>query len=83
MDLAIAGNHQHAKSGKLYSYEADYVVRSGDIEWQAVVHDADERSFRRNGTIAANTPAASTIAEQAVRDAVVTAIDALEDAPGL
>ncbi len=83
MALAIDGTHQHAKSGKLYTYKADYLVKSGNIEWQAVVQDAGERCFRRNGTIAANTPAAATIAEQAVRDAVVTAIDALEDVPGL
>ena len=83
MANAIDGKHQHAKSGKLYTYTADYVVTSGDIEWKAVVADAQERCYRPQGRINANTPAAGAIAEQAVRDAVVTAIDALEDVPGL
>jgi hypothetical protein len=35
-----------------------------------------------DGTIATGTPAAEAIAEQAVRDAVVTAIDQLDDVSG-
>jgi len=77
------GTHQHAASGKLYTYRAEYDVASGDIGWKATVEQGAEVRLRPSGTIAANTPAAATIAEQAVRDAVVAAIDAFDDAPGL
>ena len=40
MAIEIEGSHQHAKSGKLYTYKADYAVRSGDIEWHATVQHA-------------------------------------------
>ena len=79
----IDGSHQHATSGKLYTYNAAYDVSQGDIRWRATVLRSDDVRFERTGSIAANTPAAETIAEQAVRDAVVSAIDALEDEPGL
>ena len=84
MATQIDGTHQHAKSGKLYTYTAGYDVDDGDIRWQATVQQAQEVRLRPEGTIATNTPAASAIAEQAVRDAVVSAIDAQEDdSPGL
>ena len=83
MANAIDGKHQHAKSGKLYTYNASYDVSRGDIRWRATMLRSDDVRFERAGNITANTPAAETIAEQAVRDAVVSAIDALEDDPGL
>ena len=79
----IDGSHQHATSGKLYMYRAGYDVANGVIDWRATVQQADEVRLRPTGTIAVNTPAAGTIAEQAVRDAVLAAIDAFEDEPGL
>jgi hypothetical protein len=79
----IDGSHQHAKSGKLYTYRADYDVDGSDIRWQATVQQGDDVCLRPDGTIATNTPAAGTIAEQAVRDAVIAAIDAFDDVPGL
>ena len=83
MATDIDGSHQHATSGKLYTYRADFDVASGDIRWRATVKQGGAVRLSPNGTIVTNTPAAGTIAEQAVRDAVVAAIDACEDAPGL
>jgi hypothetical protein len=79
----IDGSHQHAKSGKLYTYSADFDVAGSDIRWRATVQQSDEVRLRPGGTIATNTPAAGTIAEQAVRDAVIAAIDAFDDVPGI
>ena len=79
----IDGTHEHAKSGKLYAYQASYDVAGGDIRWRATVQQAEAVRLRPNGTISTNMPAAITIAEQAVRDAVVKAIDAFDDVPGL
>lgn len=79
----IDGTHQHAKSGKLYTYTAGFDVTGGDIRWHATVQQAEEVRLRPEGMIETNTPAAAAIAEQAVRDAVVSAIDAQDDSPGL
>jgi len=79
----IDGSHQHATSGKLYTYEAEYDVAGSDIRWRATVQQAEEVRLRPQGTIATNTPAAGTIAEQAVRDAVVKEIDGADDVPGI
>jgi hypothetical protein len=85
VDNRIEGTHQHAKSGRLYHYTAGYEVGADSaIRWHATVqqHADDEVRFRPEGTIAVNTPAAAAIAEQAVRDAVLSAIDAVEDSAG-
>lgn len=80
MTTQIEGSHQHARSGKLYTYKAGYSVRGSDIAWRADVQHAERGSeFHRSGTIPTGTPAAGAIAEQVVRDAVVAAIDATED----
>lgn len=83
MTTQIDGSHQHATSGKLYTYQAEFEVNGSDIRWRATVQQADEVRLRPQGTIATNTPAAGTIAEQAVRDAVVKEIDVAEDVPGI
>jgi hypothetical protein len=75
----IEGSHQHARTGKLYTYKAGYSVRGNDIAWQADVQRAEGAQFHRSGTIPTGTPAAGAIAEQVVRDAVVAAIDAADD----
>jgi hypothetical protein len=75
----IEGSHQHARSGKLYTYKARYSVNGSDIAWDADVEHAEGLQFQRSGTVPTGTPAAGTIAEQVVRDAVVAAIDAQED----
>jgi hypothetical protein len=84
MENRIEGNHQHARSGRLYKYQAGYDVGDdGAIRWQAAVRQAaEEVRLRPEGTIAVNTPAAGAIAEQAVRDAVLAAIDSMDDTPG-
>lgn len=82
MDTHVDGKHQHAKSGKLYTYDAEYSVDNGDIRWRARVQQGEDVCATPDGTIATGTPAAEAIAEQAVRDAVVTAIDQLDDVSG-
>ncbi len=79
MTTQIEGSHQHARSGKLYTYRAGYSVLGSDIAWQADVEHAQGWLFHRSGTVSTGTPAAGAIAEQVVRDAVVAAIDAAED----
>jgi hypothetical protein len=79
----VDGKHQHAQSGKLYTYRAEYSVDSGDIRWRAEVQQGEDICATPDGTIATGTPAAEAIAEQAVRDAVVTVIDLIEDSPGV
>ncbi len=79
MTNQIEGTHQHAKTGKLYTYKAHYSVNGSDIAWQAEVNQAAGSPFLRSGTVPTGTPAAGAIAEQVVRDAVVAAIDAADD----
>ncbi|WP_280155575.1 hypothetical protein [Piscinibacter sp. XHJ-5] len=83
MASEVDGTHQHAKSGKLYTYQAEYSVAGADIRWRAKVQQGEDLCATPDGTIATGTPAAEAFAEQAVRDAVVTAIDLLEDSAGL
>jgi hypothetical protein len=76
----IEGTHQHAKSGKVYAYRADWTTSpAGEIRWQARVEQEGEPRAQPGGTIATGSPAADAIAEKAVLDAVLKAIDALED----
>lgn len=82
MESEIDGKHQHANSGKLYTYRAEYSVDDGDIRWRAKVQQGEDLCATPDGTIATGTPAAEAIAAQAVRDAVVAAIDQLEDVSG-
>ena len=82
MASEVDGTHQHAKSGKLYTYRAEYSVDDGDIRWRAKVQQGEDLCATPDGTIATGTPAAEAIAAQAVRDAVVAAIDQLEDVSG-
>ena len=80
----IEGTHQHAKSGKVYAYRADWSTSAGgDIRWQARIEQEGELRAQPQGHIATGTPAADAIAEKAVLDAVLKEIDALEDGNGL
>ena len=75
----IEGTHQHAKSGKVYNYRAEYRTEGEDIRWRAEVSQEGATRARPDGVIHAGTPAADAIAPGAVTDAVVKAIDDLDD----
>lgn len=81
MAASIEGTHQHATSGRVYNYRADYQTDDdGNIHWQAEVTQDGQVRSTPEGTLATQTPAAETIAPAAVTDAVVQAIDGIEDA---
>jgi hypothetical protein len=79
MSIPLEGTHQHAKSGKVYSYQADYRTQDGDVLWNARVLQDGELRLEPSGVVATQTPAADTIAESVVVDAVVNSIDAFDD----
>jgi hypothetical protein len=74
-----ATTHEHARNAKVYSYEADFERESSTIRWTAEVRRGDEAVRALSGSIPFSSPALA-LAEQAVRDAIVKEIDAL-DAP--
>lgn len=81
MATPIEGTHQHAKSGKVYAYRAEYRTDdAGDIHWRAEVQQDGQVRLTPQGHLATQTPAADTIAPAAVVDAVVKAIDEIDDA---
>jgi hypothetical protein len=82
MATPIEGTHQHARSGRVYTYRADYRTEGDNIRWQAEVRREDEVRLQPRGEIRAGTPAAAAIAEAAVTDQVVKAIDGIEDDSG-
>jgi hypothetical protein len=69
--------HEHAQSAKVYSYEADFECDSSSIRWTAQVRRGDDSVRALSGSIPFSSPAKG-LAEQAVRDAIVKEIDALE-----
>lgn len=80
MATPIEGTHQHAKSGKVFAYRADYRTEDGDIHWWAEIEQEGEVRLKPEGHLATQTPAAEAIAPAAVRDAVVKAIDGIDEA---
>jgi len=74
-----SSTHEHGASGKVYTYEADFAIGADAITWDAVVSEggAQARSFA--GSIPLTSPAIKTLAEQAVRDAIVKRIDTFDD----
>ena len=70
--------HEHARSAKVYSYEADFECDASSIRWTAEVHRGDESAQELNGSIPFSSPA-KALAEQAVRDAIVKEIDAIDE----
>jgi hypothetical protein len=84
MPMHIEGTHQHAKSARVYAYRADYETHDdGEIVWRAEVAEEGEVRAMPKGRISTGSPAAETIAESAVVDAVLKAIDGLEDSQRL
>jgi hypothetical protein len=71
--------HEQGSSGKVHSYRADYTVGDDSIVWMAEVEvDRTSRTFA--GSVPLTSAGVVAVAEQAVRDAVVRAIDAVDDA---
>lgn len=84
MPSHLEGTHQHAQSGRVYAFRAEYDTRDdGDIVWRAQVSEEGDLRAEPAGTIATGSVAVDAIAEKAVLDAVVHSIDDLEDATRL
>jgi len=76
-----ATTHEHGASAKVYTYEGDYEIGDDAIRWQAAVtREGDRRSL--SGSIQLSSPSIASLAEHAVRDAILQRIDALDDAQG-
>jgi hypothetical protein len=72
--------HEHATNAKVYTYDADYAVEDDRIEWTADVRRGTDFKVKLHGSIPMTSPGLAAVAEEAVRDAVVAQIDAIEDA---
>jgi hypothetical protein len=72
--------HEHAQSAHVYTYDADYDVDTQAITWSARVRLGSTAQWLLDGTIPLTSPGIATVAEEAVRDAVVAQIDALQTA---
>jgi len=74
-----SSTHEHGATGKVFTYEADFAIGADGIAWDALVSEggAQPRSF--GGLIPFKSPAIQTLAEQAVRDAIVQRIDTFDD----
>jgi hypothetical protein len=84
MATSLEGTHQHAKSGKVYTYRAEYTTDDdGNIRWSTEVEQDGQMRLQTSGVLATQTPAAETIAPAAVTDAVIKAIDGLDDTQGI
>jgi hypothetical protein len=71
--------HEQGSTGKVHSYRADYTVGEDSIMWMAEVEvDRTSRTFA--GSVPLTSAGVVAVAEQAVRDAVVRAIDGVDDA---
>lgn len=71
--------HEQRSSGKVHSWKADYTIGEDCLMWIAEVEvDGTSRTFAGSVPLTSSGPAA--IAEPAVRDAVIRAIDGLDDA---
>ena len=70
--------HEHAKSAQVFTYDAEYDVDTHAITWSARVRRGSDAQWRLDGSIPLSSPGIATVAEEAVRDAVVAQIDALQ-----
>lgn len=71
--------HEHGSSAKVYTYEGDYDIGDDAITWTASISQDKDGPHAIGGTIALSSPALATLAEQAVRDAIVQGIDRFDD----
>jgi hypothetical protein len=67
--------HEHGRSAKVYTYEADFDVGDDAITWQARVRHAEEPPRVLSGAIPVSSPAMAALADKAVHDAIVQGID--------
>lgn len=70
--------HEHGVNARVYSYEADYELVDGNLRWRADVRQGETAVKQLSGEIPVSTPAAATLAEQVVHDAIVRAIDGID-----
>ncbi len=70
--------HEHRKSAKIYSYQADFEVGADAITWQASVSVGGAQLDPIRGSIPLTSPALPVLAEQAVRDEIVRCIDGFD-----
>lgn len=71
--------HEHGSSAKVYTYDGDYDIGNDAITWTATISRDKEAPHGLSGTIPLSSPAIATLAEQAVRDAIVHNIDRFDD----
>lgn len=69
--------HEHGATAKVYVYEGDYEVGDSAITWRAQVVCGQEVARRVSGSIPLTSPGVATVAEQAVRDAILQRIDGI------
>lgn len=65
--------HEHAVNSRAYSYEADFEVFDDRIDWTAEAWQGTAERLQLRGSLPAAL--AANLTEQAVRDAVIAAID--------
>lgn len=70
--------HEQSATARVYTFSADYDQVGDELRWRANVHQGDEAPVPLSGTLSLSSPASAVVGEEAVRDAVVRAIDALQ-----
>ena len=71
--------HEHGSSAKVYTYDGDYEIDDGAIRWTATISRDQEAPHQIDGSIPLSSPDLATLAEQAVRDAIVQWFDRFDD----
>jgi len=71
-------SHEHAASARVYTYRGEYEIGAREITWKARVKRGAEAEFELTGTLPMSSAGVASVAEQAVNDAIVKRIDALE-----
>lgn len=69
--------HEQGATARVFTYTADYEQRGDELHWTADVSHGDHPAQRLSGSLKISSAASQVVAEQAVTDAVVRAIDAL------
>lgn len=71
-------SHEHAGSGRVYTYDGEYSVGPSEITWRATVARGADFQRELTGSVPVTSPGVAVIAEEAVHDAIVKQIDMLE-----
>ena len=72
-------HHEHGATARAFVYEADFDLSDKEVRWKAVVHCGGEHDRTLSGSIPMTSPASPMLAERAVRDAIVSSIDVMDD----